>query len=190
MHTYTIRRFKLCESCQAANINGPGGHCTDQCELPPGPMNRNQGAFVIKKKTTTTAGCQTTTWYPQEACVQSLRVKLEHETRAAAHETLTLDHRACKKHVRFNLGWTPISLQKQTTPYTGGCFNHSCDSWTCAASTCINTWRVGISEPATVSAPLRKWHHFQSFSFHYLVIYLTRTIIELPCPCVKNIIMV
>lgn len=48
---------------------------------------------------------------PRGCC--RLLLKLEHQTWAAAHETFTLDHRACKKHVSFNLApmlawlWVP-----------------------------------------------------------------------------------
>lgn len=40
-------------------------------------------------------------------------LKHEHSTWAVPHKTLTLDHRACKKHVNFNLGCTKTRLLGQ-----------------------------------------------------------------------------
>lgn len=78
----------------------------------------------------------TQNWIPIHACVyvyvyacvcnprgcHQLLLKPEHETQAAAsHKTLTLDHRACKKHVSFNLGPTWTWRWGPLTRYTRGC---------------------------------------------------------------------
>lgn len=145
-------------------------------------VQRNEAHSSIRKakkthtkQPTTTAGCQTTTWHPQDPpeynpCGWNRNA----ETRAAAHETLTRDHRACKKHVSFNLGWTRISLLKQTTAHTpAGVINHS-RAWRAPRPRprpWKNPWWTGDGALAQQTASLSA--RFGGPAFHHLERYLT-----------------
>lgn len=100
-------------------------------------MNRNKGAFHLKDRpqdetnpfnlygsNVCVCTCVCVCMFNPYGCCQ-LMLKLEHETWAAAHKILTLDHRACKKLV--SLGYTWTGLEEQLIPYTrvfNVCLNH------------------------------------------------------------------